>query len=203
MTHVPRLMAISGGRSQLDDAYTSWIEELCRAGVDAIQVREKGRADREVAALVAEAVRAASGRARIIVSGRPDVALACGADGVHLPTRGLPVSAVRRLVGARRLVGCSAHSIEEVRSARDAGADYVFFSPIYETPGKAAPVGSEALARAVAVGLPVLALGGITIERLAEVAAAGAAGVAGIRMFQRPGELAALVRAARETFRSP
>ena len=78
--------------------------------------------------------------------------------------------------------------------------DYVTFGPVWETPGKGAPLGTAALARAAAAGVPVYALGGVTLERLGELAAAGAAGAAAIRMFQPPADLAGLARIAREAF---
>ena len=102
--------------------------------------------------------------------------------------------------GAGVLIGRSTHRVEEVERARGEGADYVTFGPVYETPGKGAPVGVAALARAAAAGLPVYALGGVTLERFGEVAAAGASGIAAIRMFQRNTDLAEVARAARECF---
>jgi thiamine monophosphate synthase len=98
------------------------------------------------------------------------------------------------------LIGRSTHSVDEVLAARDEGVDYVTFGPIWATPGKGAPLGTAALARAAAAGVPVYALGGVTLERLGELAAAGAAGAAAIRMFQRPAELAGLARTAARAF---
>jgi thiamine-phosphate pyrophosphorylase len=92
--------------------------------------------------------------------------------------------------------------VAEVERARDGGADYVTFGPVYATPGKGAPVDRGELARATASGLPVYALGGITLERFGELATAGAAGIAAIRLFQSTSvpHLAALAKAARECF---
>ncbi|HXO40460.1 MAG TPA: thiamine phosphate synthase, partial [Thermoanaerobaculia bacterium] len=107
--------------------------------------------------------------------------------GVHLPADGVPAGAVRARFGSGLLIGVSTHRLEEVERARRDGADYVVFGPVYPTPAKAgygAPAGTRALARAAALDIPVYALGGVTLERFAEVAAAGAAGVAGIRLFQ-------------------
>ncbi len=98
------------------------------------------------------------------------------------------------------LIGRSTHSLDEVFAARDEGVDYVTFGPVWETPGKGPPLGTAALARAAAAGVPVYALGGVTLERLGELAAAGAAGAAALRMFQRPAELAGLARAAAQAF---
>lgn len=197
----PRLMAISQRSLLADGDLRPWLASLSRAGVEAVQIREKDLSDRELLELATSAVGHLHPDGRVIVNGRADVALAAGADGVHLPSRGLPVPAARRLVGESRLVGLSTHSVEEVESARLAGADYVLFGPIWETPGKGPPQGLEALRQAAALGLAVIALGGITIERFEAAAAAGAAGVAGIRMFHEPGRLERMVRAAEECFK--
>ena len=132
---------------------------------------------------------------RVLVNGRVDIALAAGADGAHLPSTGLPVDALRRRFGDDLTLGVSTHHLEEVERARNEGADYVTFGPVWPTPSKArygSPAGLEGLAGAVAVGLPVLALGGVTMPRVAAAAAAGAAGVAAISMFP-PDELVAFV----------
>ena len=183
MRDAPRLTAISSGRSATGPEFSAWLEALRAARVDAVQIREKAADDRTVARLAEEAIRTLEGVCRVLVSGRADIALATGADGVHLPGSGLPELSVRRLIGAGRLIGRSAHTLDEVERARDAGADYVYLSPIFETPGKGPALGLATLERAAGLGLPVVALGGITIDRLPAVAAAGAAGVAGIRMF--------------------
>jgi thiamine-phosphate pyrophosphorylase len=201
MRRAPRLTAISSGRSLPGDDYSAWLGQLRDAGVEAVQIREKDIEDRVLLVLVREAVRVmAAGGARVLVNGRADVALAAGAGGVHLPTSGLPVSAVRRLIGDAPWIGCSTHSLAEIERARDQGADYAYFSPIYDTPGKSPPTGLHALARAAELGVPLIALGGITIDRFPELVAAGAAGVAGIGMFSPPDDLERLVAAAERHF---
>jgi thiamine-phosphate pyrophosphorylase len=115
------------------------------------------------------------------VNDRLDVAIAAKIDGVHLPGNGLPIERVRPLV---RLLGCSTHTVEEAVHAERAGADFVIFGPIFETPGKT-PVGIDALRRvAASARIPVLAIGGITNENTPQVLRAGAAGIAAIRLFQ-------------------
>jgi thiamine monophosphate synthase len=225
-----RLLAVSqlAGVSRADAA--TWFAALAAAGVDALQLREKGLADRDLfelalaarAALALPALAAAGGRgdgARpalpaaagssdgagpplLLVNGRADIAIAAGADGVHLPGDGLPVGAMRGRFGADWLIGVSTHSVEEVEAAARAGADYAVFGPVYATPGKpgARPTGAAGLAAAAQAGIPVYALGGVTLERFAEVAAAGAAGVAAIRLFQPVAGLEGVVQAAREHF---
>src|SRR5262249_46665580 len=140
---------------------------------------------------------------RVLVNGRLDVALAAGADGAHLPADGLPAGPLKARFGPGVLLGRSTHSLEEVERARDEGGDYVAFGPVYATPGKGEPLGVAALGRAVAAGagVPVFALGGVTLHRFGELAAAGASGVAAIRLFQqRLVHLSPVARAARESF---
>jgi len=115
------------------------------------------------------------------VNDRLDIALAADIDGVHLPSTGLPPHVVRPLV---RVLGVSTHSIEEAIEADKAHADFVVFGPIFESPGKT-PVGRDPLANVVAaVRIPVIAIGGITLDNADQVLQAGASGIAGIRLFQ-------------------
>jgi thiamine-phosphate pyrophosphorylase len=181
------LLAISDraalGARGIDPA--DWLRALGGADLDglAVQIREKDLDDRALFLLV-ELARTLLPRAvPLLVNGRLDIALAAGADGVHLPADGVPTAALRaRFVDV--LIGRSTHTVEEVERARDEGADYVTFGPVYPTPGKGAPVGLAELARAVAAGLPVYALGGVTLGHFDELAAVGAAGIAAIRLFQ-------------------
>ena len=136
----------------------------------------------------------------LLLNGRADVALAAGADGVHLPADGVPVAALRARFGRGLLIGRSTHCLEDVERARHDGADYVTFGPVYASPGKGAAVGLAALRRAAATGLPVFALGGVTLERFAELAATGASGIAAIRLFQEIADLPRVTRGAAEHF---
>jgi thiamine-phosphate pyrophosphorylase len=180
------------------------------AGIDWIQIREKDLPARELLGVARDAVKvaAASRRVnptRIIVNDRLDVAVAAGAAGVHLGESSLPVavaSAWRREVDLREfLIGASCHSAEAVRAAERDGADYVIFGPVFSTPGKkkfGAPQGINRLAEASkGVRIPVLAIGGVTPENAGDCIAAGAAGIAAIRMFSEARDLAALVRRLR------
>lgn len=181
------------------------IEEAVQAGIDLIQIREKDLPTRALLQLVASAVAAARGSGtRIVVNDRLDVALAAGADGVHLGTLSIPARAVRERVSEGFLVGVSCHSREEVRAAETAGADYVVLGPIFETPSKMAyglPLGLGLLRETAAgAGIPVLALGGINVERVRACLDAGAAGIAGIRIFQETPSLATRVRELRAQF---
>ncbi len=168
-------------------------------GTAAIHLREKDLGGREL--LRAARALAAVCRARgqlLIVNDRVDVALATGADGVHLPSDGIPPADARRILPSGALVGVSCHSVEDVVRARDGGASYAFLSPIFDTPSKrayGAPIGTEALRAAAHLGLPLVALGGVTAERAPELFAAGARGVAAIRAWLSAPDPAAAVRA--------
>jgi thiamine-phosphate pyrophosphorylase len=184
-------------------------ERAAAAGMDWIQIREKDLAGGALFQLTSEILRRAAS-ARVLVNDRLDVALAAGAAGVHLGGAGLPVSAVRGWVGERGrrafLVGKSCHSLGESLVAQAEGADYVFFGPIFATPSKlayGAPQGIDRLAEVCRrVSIPVIAIGGITTENAAECVAAGARGVAAIRLFQEPGDLAARMARMRAACKS-
>src|SRR5205085_4034186 len=98
---------------------------------------------------------------KLLVNDRADVALATGADGVHLPAGGLPAAEARKLLGPRALIGASCHSLAEVRAASAGGADFAVFGPVWATPGKGPPLGLQALAEAARADLPLFALGGV------------------------------------------
>jgi thiamine-phosphate pyrophosphorylase len=165
------------------DALLVQISAAVEAGVDYVQIRERDLAPRVLADITARAVAAARGsRTRILVNDRADVALAAGADGVHLRTDGPPVVDARRL--GVRLVSRAAHSIDDVRRA--AGADLVIFGTVFESMSKAGvpAQGLRALATASSIGsVPLLAIGGVTIENAAGCRRAGAAGIAAIGLF--------------------
>ena len=169
------------------------IRRAVAGGADWIQIREKDletRALVELARFAVAETRAAG--ARVLINDRMDVALAANAGGVHLGEKSLPLAAVvewRRSAGRQDFwIGVSCHSLEYARAAERGGADYVFFGPVYATPSKASygePQGVEKLREVCAsVGIPVLAIGGVDRNNIAECTAAGAAGIAAIRMYQ-------------------
>ncbi len=168
------------------------IRETVRAGVDIVQVREKDLTSRELIALVEEALSAARepgmGGTRVVVNDRVDVALAAGADGAHLAAHSMPAQVVRRFVPRAFLIGVSCHSLGEAMAAQSGGADYLVLGPVFETPSKLGygpPLGLEKLRSITSrIRIPVLALGGITVERIRPCLEAGASGIAGIRIFQ-------------------
>lgn len=134
---------------------------------------------------------------QLVVNDRVDVALAAGADGVHLPSAGLPPGEARVLLGPGAVVGVSCHSAADVRRARDAGATFATFGPVWDTPSKrryGPPIGLEALADAVTLGLPLVALGGVTPDNSRMARGAGAAGVAVIRAWLEGPDPATAVR---------
>jgi len=156
------------------------------AGVTWIQIREKHLSARALFELVEAACKLPNPHnSKILVNTRADVAIAAGAAGVHLPS-GSPAARFWRRSGF--LVGVSCHSVDDVRKAESEGADYAIFGPVFpplSKPTGLEPRGLEALAHAaMAVRIPVLALGGVTRENSAACVSAGAAGVAAISMFQ-------------------
>ena len=175
------------------------VRSAVEAGVTLVQLREKeltGRALYELASAAAQIARGS--RTRILVNDRADVARASGCDGVHLTTRSLDTAVVRRAFGEEFLIGVSAHTLAEARAARDGGADFAVFGPVFDTPSKRAygvPFGTEGLREAARelAPFPLVALGGIDEGNAAEVMRAGAAGVAGIRLFANGQNLARAV----------
>jgi thiamine-phosphate pyrophosphorylase len=148
-------------------------------GFAAVQLRARGLGGRALFAAATQlaAIAHAAG-AKLLVNDRVDVALAAGADGVHLPASGLGAALARQLGGPNFLVGVSTHARAEALAAARAGADYVVFGPVYFTPSKAGygpPTGLAALAEAArTVAVPLFALGGVDAARARECVAAGA-----------------------------
>ncbi len=174
----------------------SKIAECTAAGVHYIQLREKDLNTRELQKLAEEAAKlTAQSNARLLINSRIDVALACGAGGVHLPANDLPASESRAIFGRAgkvdAVIGVSCHTVEEVVSAEAHGADFAVFGPVFEKSGQPNPKGLEQLERActrphlAARTMSVLALGGITTENITRCRNAGAAGIVAIRLFQQ------------------
>jgi thiamine-phosphate pyrophosphorylase len=166
------------------------IAEAARCGVDFIQLRERDLSARELEALALDAIRRVrenSSGTRLLINSRMDVAIACGADGVHLRSEDVLPGEVRtawrhsRSVAPVIVVSC--HSPAEVARAAAQAADLAVFAPVFEKQGSAA-AGLSALRMAVEYPIKVLALGGVTLENALACMEAGAAGVAGIRLFQ-------------------
>jgi thiamine-phosphate pyrophosphorylase len=203
-------------QAQALSAIAGKIEAVLAAGIDWIQIREKDLSARELAALTRESLRhvaalppGQSFAPRVLVNERLDVALVERAGGVHLGESSLPVAEARRMVATRTsvqdfLIGASCHSVEAALAAADDGADYVFFGPVFATPSKAAfgvPQGVGRLAEVCrAVPIPVLAIGGITLENASACFGADVAGIAAIRLFQDALDPAATVGTLRRLY---
>ena len=175
------------------------------AGIDVLQLREPGLEGAALAVLVRTVVAIARGTGtRVVVNDRVDVAMACGADGVHLRADSLAPEAARRLVPAGFLIGRSVHSTAEARQAGP--VDYVIAGTMFPTPSK--PGRSDGLdepgLRAIveAAAVPVLAIGGVSVENVAAVARAGAGGIAAIGLFASEQPLRATVERLRSRFDS-
>ena len=187
----------------------SWdvLDAICNAlccGTDWIQIREKAAAGHKTLELTRHAIEAANNvsdgpakRARVFVNDRLDVALAAGADGVHLGGESIPVAdAVNWCRGGHApsdfAAGASCHSMAGARAAQDAGANYIFFGPVFDTPSKrgfGAPQGLERLSEiCAAMSIPVIAIGGVNEKNAASCIRAGASGIAAIRLFQEPSD---------------
>jgi thiamine-phosphate pyrophosphorylase len=181
-------------------------EHAAEARVALVQIREKALTARALFELASRAARLARGsETRVVVNDRADIARASGCDGVHLSTRSLETRVVRRAYGENFLIGVSAHTPGEARAAHEGGADFAVFGPIFDTPSKRAygpPVGLEVLeetAHALAP-FPVVALGGVEEGNAGDCLAAGAEGVAAIRLFADGQNLARTVHLIEDSY---
>ncbi len=168
------------------------VRAAAESGISMIQIREKSLSAR----LLFDLTRAAFEITRetdtkLLVNGRADIALAAGADGVHLPADGLPADVVRRSFPSDFLIGVSTHSVEEGFTAKANGADFATFGPVFESPGKGRPQGVEELTRVCELldTFPVIALGGIDESNYRNVLEAGASGFAAIRFLNEESNL--------------
>ncbi len=180
-TTVPRLHVLTDPAA--DDRALRTVEAALAGGAPGIQVRAKGSTDRDQLAFASAVVaRCRAAGASCIVNDRVDLALASGADGVHLGADDLPIHLARELAGDRLLIGGTARAPDTARQAVDAGADYLGCGPLYPTSTKDGlpdPIGLDVLAAIVqAVDVPVIGISGVTADRVVEVVATGAHGVA-------------------------
>ena len=194
----PVIFYVTDGKALPSERRVGVLENIRRAAmarVDFVQIREKDVLAGELLKMAREAVGIAGspGEPRVIVNDRLDVALAARASGVHLGEESAPAAKVIewcRAGGAPKefLVGVSCHSIDQARDAEAAGASYVFFGPVFDTPAKRSfgpPQGVERLEKACsAVKIPVIAIGGVSESNAADCIHAGAAGIAAIRLIQ-------------------
>jgi thiamine-phosphate pyrophosphorylase len=195
---IPRLYAITDAAAGLP--HVEQVEAFARGGARWVQVRDKHAAGRELYEIVVAALAVARPLGvKIVVNDRVDVALAAGADGAHVGQEDLPAEAARQILGPDRIVGVSTHTAGQAREAARLPVDYVAIGPVFATATKAKPdpvVGLEGVraARAV-VPVPLVAIGGITLEHAPEVIAAGADSVAVVSDLRSGGVIDARVRA--------
>ena len=201
--------AFAGPESARRDALLRNISEAARAGVEYVQLREKdlcGRGLEELAREAVRVVREAGTRTTLLINSRTDVALAVRADGVHLRAEDVSAREVREMwersdvpVEKAPVIGVSCHSVADVARAAADGASFALFAPVFEK--RDAPqieaAGLVRLREACRENIPVLALGGVTVENARACLEAGAAGIAGIRVFQE-GDVAEAVAKWRE-----
>ena len=190
---VPIIYPITSGKStpQTTPDVLRFLQNVVKAQLPLVQIREKSLPARELYKLTKSAVEITLGsQTRLLVNDRVDIALAAGADGVHLTAQSLPADVVRKICGPEFLIGVSTHSLAEAQAAQTGGADFVVFGPIFDTESKrvfGAPQGLDKL-REVTDELgefPVLAIGGITRDNLDACVSAGASGIAGISLFEQ------------------
>jgi thiamine-phosphate pyrophosphorylase len=187
------------------------VTAAARAGIHLIQIRERDMADGALLALVARAVEAVRGtRTRILVNDRLDVAIAAGAHGVHLRGNSAPAPRVRAAVPASFLIGRSVHSRDEIARVLDqGGTDYLLFGTVFATASKPDRPGTGLAGLLAAVneakGVPVLAIGGVTVDNASHLAPTRCAGFAAIGQFADGAEenLAATVTAALGAWENP
>jgi len=177
------------------------IEQVSAAadrGIDLIQIREKRLSACVLFELTQRVVALTRGTAtRLLVNDRADIAAGTGADGVHLSVQSIDAASIRHTFGNDFMIGASTHSLDEARAARTGSADFIVFGPVFETASKreyGAPVGVEELSRVTRelADLPVLALGGITMDNFGLCLNGGARGVAGISLFSQPQNLGSI-----------
>jgi len=197
-TSIPALYAILSADIYPGEA-EEWARRLADAGVELIQYRNKKASSRELLRVAQTlSALARSRNFRLVMNDRADIALLAGAGGVHVGQDDLPVEAARRVCGPACWVGVSTHNLEQLRAAVATSADYIAVGPVFSTESKANPdpvVGVELVRQARALTTkPLVAIGGITAERAAEVYAAGADSVAVISDLARAADLPARVR---------
>jgi len=201
----------SGGEAEQRDRLLEKISEAARAGVDYVQLREKDLPSRELESLARSAAKSIQGtRTRLLMNSRSDIAIACGAGGVHLTSNDISAGDARSLwmnaLPRSPIIAVSCHSVVEMRMAESQGANFAVLAPIFGK-GTAPGIGLGVLAEACGQvrqpehtesapnpsRFPVVALGGVTLQNARACLAAGAAGIAGIRIFQE-NDIAQLVK---------
>ena len=182
--HLPPLYLVTNRLQTSDRLLFDVVREALEAGIRLIQLRERDLDTRALVSLGSEILSAVRGYndAALLINDRIDVAMAIGADGVHLRSDSMPVQEARRVLGSHFLIGVSTHSAQEVEEAENSGADFVVLGPVFETPSKRSygpAIGLQSLREASQKSqLPLFAIGGMTSDRVFDIRSAGAYGVA-------------------------
>jgi len=183
MKHIGRLHVLTDTELQSRFSHVELARMAIKGGADTIQFRQKTASTREMIEICREIKRLCEDSdVTFIVNDRVDVAIASEADGVHLGQEDFPIPLARKLLGKTRIIGGSAVTLEEAQECLSEGADYIGFGPVYPTTSKddAGPVtGIELLKEVVnAISIPIIAIGGVTVENTPEVMRAGTQGIA-------------------------
>ncbi len=200
---LPRIILITDTRIIGRDGLPEVVEKCLSAGLDGVMLREKHLPAAEIFefALKLKDITASHGAA-LIINDRADVAIASGADGVHLPGAGFPIWRVKRAAGEGIIIGKSAHNMDEAKAAREQGVDYIVLSPVFKTSSKpgAEAMGVGEFEKIVAnVQIPAYALGGVEPSNANQVMKAGAAGVAVISAILKAPDYAEAVRRLKQS----
>ncbi len=184
MAPFPFKVYLIGDRRQVPkQGFSKVIREAAEGGIRILQFREKDLSHRMQYELAMEITQTAKNYGmHVLINGRIDLCLALNADGVQLPIDGFPVGMARKLLGKHKWIGLSCHNEEDLKRAERKGADFALLGPVYDTPSKrhyGSPLGLDYFRRVKKnAGIPVLAIGGVNLNRLKEVFDAGADGVA-------------------------
>jgi thiamine-phosphate pyrophosphorylase len=203
----PYICLITQGRANPSNfeiekkAILDTVREAIEDGVDLVQIREKALTAKLLFELVSEAVAISrTTSSLVLVNDRADIAVTAGADGVHLPETSFPPNIIRSAFGTELVIGVSTHSLKSAETSARSGADFVFFGPVFDTPGKGTALGTDSL-RDICAALdpfPVIALGGVDKDNLERALATGSAGVAAIRSLnERESRMSILRRVER------
>ena len=199
---LPIIYPITSGKHILE-----LVAAAVAAKVPLFQIREKQLSGRALYDLTTRALELTRGtETRLLINDRSDIASAAGADGVQLTTQSFPANVVRKIYGPEFLIGVSTHSREEALAARAGGADFVVFGPVFETESKrefGEPQGLERLQELTSElrEFPVVAIGGIAVDNVEACFAAGASGVAAIRLLNDAGRMLSIVEAIKSGFK--
>lgn len=203
----PIVYLITPGRStpeNFNQNKAELIEQITAAvdsGVSMVQIREKHLTASQVFEIATAAVYLArDSETAIIINDRFDIAIAAGADGVHLTANSIPADVVRRFVPKGFLIGVSTHSPSEVTAAYQNGADFAVYGPVFASPEKGEPIGVEEFLTVATNNqpFPVIALGGIDTDNWLQLIDTGAAGIAAIRLFEDRTAMKEICRIAKD-----